>query len=362
VSFPVLKFTQPAGDFSLTCLTATEVTRIARAEPRQYDQQTHRTRGGVQREASRQRVAEIAEYCRTLDAAFPTAIILSVPDENYKLSKTEDRIDFTGKPPFADIVDGQHRLLGLSRSNATDKFLLPVVLLLDATEEQEALLFATINGKQTKVSASLIYELFEVTEGRSPQKTAHEIARVMNSKKESPWYERLKMLGRRTREDSNETITQGTFVRELLLHMSSNPPRDFDSARRGQKLPPDPENPIFRKYFEAEQDEVIVRVLINLFSAQRETWPEEWGDPTRSILTKSTGFMATMWSLREIVGHGQGQRDLSKDMFRRIFRNVKRRLDRDRMPLVADSFPSSGQGIRRLRDLFIAGAERDTTR
>jgi len=303
-------------------------------------------------------VSEIADYCRTVDAAFPTAIILSVPGDNYNLNKAEDRIEFVGSAPFAHIVDGQHRLRGLSQSSVAANFVLPVVLLLDATEDQEALLFATINGKQTKVSASLIYELFEVTEGRSPQKSAHEVARVMNSKRESPWFERLKMLGRRTREDSNETITQGTFVRELLKHISSNPTRDFDAARRAAKLPADPENPVLRRYYLAEEDEVIVRILTNLFLAQRETWREEWENPERSILTKTTGFMATMWGLKDIVGSGQRQRDLSKDTFLRMFRNARRKLEREKLSLVGNDFPSSAQGIRRLRDVFTAGLDK----
>ena len=179
----------------------------------------------------------------------------------------------------------------------------------------------------------------------------------MNSKRESPWYERLKMLGRRTREDSNEIISQGTFARELLRHLSSKPAKDFDAARRGAKLADDPENPVFRRYFVAEQDEVVARILTNLFSAQRETWPEEWDDPERSILSKTTGFMGTMWALKNLVGFGQRQRDLSKSLFLKIFRNSRARLERERLSLMGRDFPSSAQGIRRLRDFFIAGVQ-----
>jgi DGQHR domain-containing protein len=356
MSFPILKFTQPAGDFYLTALPAEEILRIAKPSPRRYDPKTHTTFGGIQREPSRQRVAEISDYCRTVDAAFPTAIILSLPSDNVDISAKEGRIRFQGESPFADIVDGQHRILGLQESEAAGKFTLPVVLVLDATDDQKALLFATINGKQTKVSASLIYELFEVIEGRTPQKTAHEIARVMNAKSESPWFDRLKMLGRRTREESNETVTQGTFVRLLLEHLTSDADADFDMARRGGTLEPD-RNLAFRRYFLHDEDEVIVRVLMNVFGAQRETWPQDWDDPQRSILTKTTGFWATMLALKTLVDVGHREKDLSKRFFLTVFRQVKTRFAREKLAFVPDDFPSSGRGIRKLRDYFVARVE-----
>jgi hypothetical protein len=48
------------------------------------------------------------------------------------------------------------------------------------------------------------------------------------------------MLGRKTVAGSNETISQGTFVRDLLKHISTHPERDFDAARTNKPLTPDP--------------------------------------------------------------------------------------------------------------------------
>ena len=99
---PVLKFTQPAGDFYLTRLPAIEVLRISRASPRKYDPTSHTSVGGVQREATKKRINEIAEYCQTADAAFPTAVILAVPEQHYQLSPDESTIEFNGAAPFED--------------------------------------------------------------------------------------------------------------------------------------------------------------------------------------------------------------------------------------------------------------------
>src|SRR6266436_3836133 len=183
MKLPVITFDQPAGVFYLTALPAEEVIRISKVDPRKMDLETMETGGGIQREPSSKRIREITEYADTVDAAFPTPILLALSSSDCLLG--ENTITVL-RDKAADIVDGQHRVRGISNSSRVADLTLPVVLMLDATEEQKALVFATINGKQTKVPASLVYDLFGVTTGRSPQKTAHEIARAMNTENASP--------------------------------------------------------------------------------------------------------------------------------------------------------------------------------
>lgn len=67
----------------------------------------------------------------------------------------------------------------------------------DLTDEEKAYVFSIINSKQTRVNPSIVYDLFSLAERRSPQKTCHEIARGINSNPDSPFYKKLKMLGKR---------------------------------------------------------------------------------------------------------------------------------------------------------------------
>jgi hypothetical protein len=159
------------------------------------------------------------------------------------------------------------------------------------------------------------------------------------------------MLGRKSRAGSLETVTQGTFVRELLPHISSDPPRDFAAARADKPVSPDSEC-VFNSYFVANRDEVIVRILSNVFGAQKDTWPAEWVDPTVSILTKSTGFMGTMWALKKLVAAGHRHKALTRSFFADVFARVAERMARERIGLTGVDFPSSSQGIGQLRDLF----------
>jgi DGQHR domain-containing protein len=344
----VIPFDQPAGNFLLAAISATNIIRISRADPRKFDNITMESAGGIQREPSKIRIKEIADYANSVDASFPTPILLALDEDTYTLNGNILNIEGEG---IADIVDGQHRVLGLKMSNKSDAFIIPVVFILDATEEQKALIFATINGKQTKVPASIIYDLFGVTKTRSPQKTAHEIARALNSTQSSPWYNRLKMLGKKT-PGGNESLSQGTFIKFLLYHISSDPAKDMDIMKRGEE-PPTREKCVFNEYWRIEQDSTILKILINLFQGAKQTWPAEWENPNTSVLTKTTGFNGIMRALPEMVKKGKSHGDLSEDYFRSVFAAVKITMDNRNIPLSSQHFSASASGEAEFRDLIL---------
>lgn len=346
----VISFDQPAGGFLLSAMNAVDIIRISKADPRKYDNILLESVGGIQREPSKKRIKEIAEYSTTVDATFPTPILLALNSESYSFID-ENRIDIIGDN-IADIVDGQHRVLGLKQSARASEFIIPVVFILDATEEQKALIFATINGKQTKVPASIIYDLFGVTKSRSPQKSAHELARAMNNTEYSPWFRRLKMLGKKTK-GSSESLSQGTFIHFLLPHISSDPISDMDIVKKGELLPPRP-NCIFNHYWRTEKDSTILKILINVFSAAKMCWDLEWNDPDAYILTKTTGFSGIMRALPEIFSKGKEGGDLSVDYFLSIFQKVKYQMESDGEELTSKYFSSSASGEAKFRDKILA--------
>jgi DGQHR domain-containing protein len=349
----VLPFDQPAGSFLLAAMPADQIIRISRADPRKFDSITMESTGGIQREPSRVRIKEIAEYANSVDATFPTPILLALDEGSYSLNA--NALEITGER-IADIVDGQHRVLGLEQSHRSADFIIPVVFILDATEEQKALIFATINGKQTKVPASVIYDLFGITKTRSPQKTAHEIARALNSASGSPWYNRLKMLGKKS-PGSNETLSQGTFIKFLLDHISSDPAKDMDIMKRGEK--PQPRDKcVFNEYWRKEEDSTILKILMNLFHGAKNTWPTEWQNPNISILTKTTGFNGIMRALPEMVNKGKSRGDLSESYFSSIFAAVKNTMDARSIPLTSEHFSASASGEAEFRDLILVEVRR----
>jgi DGQHR domain-containing protein len=340
MSYRVIAVEQPAGTFYLTAMSAEDVVRMSRANPRVFDPQTLTSGGGVQREPSGRRIKAIAEYAESSDAAFPTALLLAIKSENCTLQDGE--ISVNGDE-VADIVDGQHRILGLSKAAGRGNFVLPVVFIIDATEEEKALLFATVNGTQTKVPASLVYELYGVTESRSPAKTCHEIARSLNSMPDSPWYRRLKMLGRKSVPGSTESLSQGTFAKFLMPHISANPAKDMELLKNNKPALVFPKC-IFNDYFREGKDSLILKVLLNVFQGAQRVWPTEWDDPARFVLTKTLGFSGIMRALPDLVNKGRNQGDLSVDYFSTIFGRVKRQMEATGVTLTSEHFSASASG------------------
>lgn len=353
----ILTFSQPIGDFALGVMLVSDILKIYSVNQRVFNLDTLDTEGGPQRQVSDKRIKEIAEYSETPDATFPTPILLALDEDTYEIKN--DVLSFDEASVKASVIDGQHRLRGLEKSKFKDEFSMPVVFVLDATDEQKALIFAIINGKQTRVSASMIYDLFGVVEGRNPYKTAHEIARSLNSSPNSPFYRRLKMLGNKTK-GSEESLSQGTFVTQLLRHISSNAADDFISARQGKPMLKRKDS-VFNEYFINDKDEVIVRILFNLFSALKEVFPVEWDDTTNFILTKTTGYTGVMKALPEIIKLGREKKRLSSDFFLTVFNNLKTILQNNNLALVSSDFPPNNTGESKLRDYIISacGAAND---
>jgi DGQHR domain-containing protein len=343
MKYPIIPFEQPIGNFILSVMPAEEIIRISYAHPRKYDVDRQVSSGGIQRHVSAERVIEIADYSESVDAAFPTPILLSI-DSNY--CKFADNSIEIVESSIADIVDGQHRVEGLKKSSRKSEFMIPVVFILDGTEEQKALIFATINGKQTKVPASIIYDLFAITTSRSPQKSAHEIARALNSIGDSAWYRRLKMLGKKT-SGSEESLSQGTFIKFLLPLISDKPNMDMDYIKKGEP-PIVRERCIFNEYWRQDQDSIILKILLNLFNSVRETWATEWDNPNQFILTKTTGYTGIMRALPEVYKKGKEKNDLSSTFFKALFNLVKIKLIQDGMELTSTHFNPSSVGENKL--------------
>lgn len=353
MNIPVIQFEQPIGSFLLAAMNARDVLKISKANPRKFDSVNLDSFAGPQRESSQKRINEITSYSESVDATFPTPILLALNSNDYEL---DNNVLTINGDKVADLVDGQHRMLGLENSLSIDDFMLPVVFILDPTEEEKALIFAIINGKQTKVPASLIYDLFGVTEKRSPQKSAHEIARALNRDPESPWYRRLKMLGKKTK-GSNESLSQGTFVKDILPMISSDPTKDMDLIKRGKEPIAYPRC-IFNEYWIKDNDHMILKILLNLFRAVRKCWPDEWENPELSILTRAIGFSGIVRALPDIVKKGRQLGDLSEDFFDKVFNHVKYVMDEKNASFSSKSISISASGEAEIRDLILEGLRR----
>lgn len=346
----MIEISQPIGSFYIGKMSSSDIVSISTVARRN-------SKGGHQRLLKDGRAQEVATYCTDPDATFPTPIILAVSEKDFILNENGDdgfvsfMYDETKK--IAEILDGQHRIAGISIAE-NKEFELPVVLMFNLREEQKAYVFSTINGNQVKVDRSLIYDLFDLQKTRSPYQTCHYIARSMNSDPKSPFFKRLKMLERR--ESSKQTISQNAFVTNLCKLISAKPQEDAIDLKKGLKLKDNPKY-VFRKYFIREKDEVILKILHNYFGAAAEVFPTEWDNPKEYILTKSIGFEGLMSALSSLVEKGEKKRDLSKLYFKMIFEQFETYLKANNMKLTSDFFSSSSQNARELSNMIIKAEE-----
>ncbi|GAB6009189.1 DGQHR domain-containing protein [Dysgonomonas reticulitermitis] len=350
MKIPFIKIEQPIGTFYISAIRADILNNLVEVRSRFDDKDK-----GIQREESQYRINEIADYCSDPDATFPTPIIISVyPNAGLQIVDEGFLIDEIGI--IGEVIDGQHRLKGISKSGYANRFELPIILMFNLIEEEKAYVFSIINSKQTKVSMSLIYDLFALSRHRSPQKTAHEIARSLNKMEESPFYNRLKMLGKKEDDQAIAVLSQGTFVQYLLRLISKNPDLDSRLIKKNEELKDDKSLPL-REYFINQQDQYILKILLNLFNALKNTFPSEWENPKDNILWKTTGFGAIIGAFNEMYKKGDERDDLTESFFSYCFERFKDLLDKKELKLNSEHFPSNAQQQTKLSSLIIESLE-----
>lgn len=175
---------------------------------------------GIQRRLQLSRINKISEYLNSTTGFFPNCVILSVnineddSDFIFKSDSEGDFLNFNDNITF-QIIDGQHRLAGLFNTNEEVKnnFDVPIVLFINVTKNFCAKIFVDVNGNQTPVNKSVIYDLCELTpdsEEFETDKKLHFICKKLNEEKTSAMYKHIKMLG-----IGNGAISQAFLVDAL---------------------------------------------------------------------------------------------------------------------------------------------------
>ena len=150
-----------------------------------------------------------------------------------------------GPIPPLEVIDGQHRLLALDEGEFADgNFELPVVLFEDLDISWQAYLFWTINITPKRISPSLAYDLYPLLRTEDwlepvagplayRETRAQELTEALWSNPNSPWYERIGMLGR-----ERGKVSQAAFVRSLTLSFvrRSDPGKDRPGGLFGAPL------------------------------------------------------------------------------------------------------------------------------
>lgn len=318
---------QPIGEFFVGSVGADILRKISYTAIRRLESREVETYAGIQRPLNPTRVKQIHSYIGTADATFPTSIIIAIASDNI-IDQDNSSLTIRIGEDVAKVIDGQHRLAGFDEYNSRG-FELVVSIFVDISEEEQALIFSIINLKQTRVDKSLVYDLFDLATTRSPQKTAHDVAKILNLTPGSPLERRIKLLGRNpTLGDEilyKAPLTQATVVGRLLKMISNNPDFDRDLLMRKKSVELSSTDVdkglIFRKYFAQDDDASIVRIMMNYFNAVKNTFPDQWAD-TGNPISKTIGFGALMRLLqKDLYPIGEREKNLREEFF---YQNLSR--------------------------------------
>lgn len=375
LSIDALKVSQPIGDFFIAVMPHHELTEICYTDVREFGKEgSLDAYMGIQREIKPDRIAEIKSYVRSPDATFPTSVILAIPNECVEwnaeakqliIKEYIDDIDDANsvkRRAIAKILDGQHRVTGLSEGDNFQlaleddgeplKFDINVSIFIGADIAEQANIFATVNLAQTKVNRSLVYDLAELSKSRSPFKTAHNVAVVLDQAERSPFYKNIKRLGVATQGRTGETLTQATIVDALIPLYSKNPALDVHVLKKGKKLPqpsiPDLQKQIFRGLFVNEDDSQITKIIWSYFAAIKDRWPTAWENKERgNIIKRTNGIKAFMRFLPSIY-LSLVKDEIGKHIEKTEFLGILKEIEITDNDFNIDNFPPGSSGESKL--------------
>lgn len=312
ISVQCLKASQPIGDLFIAVIPFRDLIKFTHFDVRRVvsEERDIEKYLGIQRPISKSRLRDLESYVNFVDATFPTSVIVAVNDSEYATFDPENkRLTLRNfrlgeeKPSIAirqlgRVIDGQHRIAGLEAFSG-DNFDVSTTIFIEADIADQAHIFSTVNLEQTKVNKSLVYDLYELSRTRSPQKTCHLVAVTLDRDSDSPFFGRIKRLGFATEGADFEPVSQATFVEGLLSHMTVDPKGDRDLLLRGS-LPEraagdDAFRLVLRNLFIDGRDLEIVSLIYNYFSAVRDRWPEAWAERGRGyMLNRTNGVRALL--------------------------------------------------------------------
>ncbi|WP_349618328.1 DGQHR domain-containing protein [Azotobacter salinestris] len=326
----VILVSQPFGDFFISSMPASRLVKVTHSLTASYKDGEL---DGVQRAINNKRIEDIAKFCQTERPLFPNSIILAaninesgdVVEEEDQWSIDKDLLVIPKDLKAASIVDGQHRIEGISKAlqDGMEDFDLVCAIYMDLPTAKQAEVFATINFNQQKVDKSLAYQLFGYDletmgpEYWAPDTLAISITRILNKQDSSPFRNHIGLGVKKADltfhgpEDEEMffedpwKISTSTMVECISKLISRNPIRDRYSLHKKRVFKKDRSVldlgsgalPPLRQAYLNFKDATIYRIVEDYFISVREHF---WSDPD-TILKKTIGIQALFDLLREIL-------------------------------------------------------------
>lgn len=337
-----VEVSQNLSKFIVCSIKASDLLEISKPFPRDYDE-TSNAFIGIQRKIDTQKITELQKYINTDDACFPNSIITNL-DTSFleEYNDTEIRIKIKDEDNHESraifIIDGQHRVESFRNQDISKDFELIVSIFLGISIEEQAFLFSTINNKQKRLNSSLVQDLNDLFTIETPEKIVHVLTKLFNSQDNSPWKDKIKILGKNIQKnDGTKTdgiMSQYSFAKEIIKLIYGGGKSYFtlrnilkDKNKRSfleneESFSSFSEKYIFWDYYIEDNEQYIYQTLLSYFIAIKSKF-EGWGNKD-FILSKTTGYIAFMKFYKDIFSKEADKEKLTKsEYFEAIFQKIK---------------------------------------
>lgn len=249
---------------------------------------------GAQRGLSNSKVRSVSRFLDDEINSIPTAIIISINVESCSLRKQgegttfELTIEKKGKVLPGVVIDGQHRLIGVSEHDA--EMHLNVVALVTDNQDETAFQFLVINNTAAKVATDHIKAILaerddealkaRLQRARLTVSSRSGFVNFANSDPESPFLNQVDWTINREGEKIVKPTAIETAIKEL----------------QDRRIP------------EFEDEDALIEYFFTIWRSIKETWNDLWNDESK-LLNKIgivcmtqyiTNFIVSSYDLGEI--------------------------------------------------------------
>jgi DNA sulfur modification protein DndB len=251
--------------------------------------------GAVQRLLNKARISGIRDFALA-GGDFPNAMVLNWVSDTNTLKVTGNTISFNVDTRAAQIIDGQHRIVGITAAiqerGSVGKLELPIVIYENLKTRECADIFLSINTEQKPVPRSLVFDLYGVASEALIDHAAlraRDIAMFLNDSDDSPYYGQIKRPNVR-RRGGIALSTAVTAIKPLVEDKG-----------------------IFEQV-EISELEMQKKVVLNLYRAICSKYGDLWEDKS-NVFLYAAGFSAALRFLQlKLIPYCNTKEDYTEEL------------------------------------------------
>lgn len=271
LSVPFVMVTQQEKSFYLVSLSAADLVAISYVARRGVNEE----KGAVQRLLNPARIGSIRDFILA-GGVFPTSIVLNWVNDDKPPEVKGTKLSISRIAQSAQIIDGQHRVIGLSaaieKRASIANLQLPVSIYTGLTTRDCADIFLSINTEQKPVHRSLVFDLYKDASDfvvDPPALRAGDLASELNENSGSPYLGYIKFPGAPKGQKGLALSTVVSAVKPLVE-----------------------EKGVFEQVG-LSQLQMQTQFLINFFNVLRNAYGAEWESPS-NVFRMAAGFVGAI--------------------------------------------------------------------